>query len=90
MRHIFLINPAAGGGKNHDALTAKIEAVCQARGIDYMIHVTRFAGDATETVHALCREASAQNPIRFMHAVATVRFARYWSAWSIALMPSLA
>ena len=65
MRHIFLINPAAGGGKNHDALTAKIEAVCQARGIDYMIHITRFAGDATETVRTLCNDASAQNPIRF-------------------------
>lgn len=65
MRHIFLINPTAGGGKNHDALTARIETVCQARGVDYMIHVTRFAGDATETVRALCHDASAQMPIRF-------------------------
>lgn len=65
MRHIFLINPAAGGGKGHQALTEKIRSVCRARGVDHVIHVTRCAGDATETVRALCAEASADRPIRF-------------------------
>ncbi len=65
MRHIFLINPMAGGGKNHDALTEKIRSVCTARGVDFMIHVTRYAGDATETVRTLCAEATTDHPIRF-------------------------
>ena len=65
MRHIFLINPAAGGGKSHDALTEKIKSACRARGVDHLIHITRFAGDATETVRALCNEASVDCPIRF-------------------------
>ena len=65
MRHIFLINPAAGGGKKHDELAEKIRSVCQERGVDYTIHVTRYAGDATETVAALCAEATALSPIRF-------------------------
>lgn len=65
MRHIFLVNPAAGGGKGHDALIEQIGSVCRERSTDFFIHVTKKIGDATETVRAMCTEASAQNLMRF-------------------------
>lgn len=65
MRHIFLINPAAGGGKDTPALIDKIRTACEARGIDYHIHTTTAIGDARRTTREFCREASADAPIRF-------------------------
>ena len=65
MRHIFLVNPAAGGGKGHDTLIGQINAICRERGADFVVHVTKKIGDATETVRAMCAEASARLPMRF-------------------------
>lgn len=65
MRHIFLINPAAGGGKSVNTLTERIRKAGEARGERYHIHITTHVGDATEQVRALCAEASAEDPIRF-------------------------
>lgn len=64
MRHIFLINPAAGGGRGHDALMERIKTVCEARHADYHIHITTHAGDATEQAQRFCTAASETAPIR--------------------------
>ena len=50
MIHHFLINPAAGKGKYTDALKNKVKTVCEARGVDYRIHLTARPGDATDYV----------------------------------------
>ncbi len=65
MRHIFLINPAAGGGKDTPALIKRIQASCESRGVDYHIHITTAVGNATEAVRELCQQARADAPIRF-------------------------
>lgn len=65
MRHIFLINPAAGGGKGTPALIEKIRTACEARGVDYHIHTTTAVGNATEAVREFCEQARADAPIRF-------------------------
>ncbi len=66
MKHIFLVNPTAGGGhgNGHASLIQKIKTVCDARGIDYRIHKTNHMGDATETARALCDQATADAPVR--------------------------
>lgn len=65
MRHVFLINPAAGGGRGHDELLNKIRTVCEARGIDHLIHITQYAGNATEVVREICDTLSAEHTARF-------------------------
>lgn len=52
MRHIFVINPAAGKADKTAEYTAKIEASC--RGLDYEIAVSRGPGDCTR----IAREAA--------------------------------
>lgn len=55
MRHIFIVNPAAG--KNHAAtdLIPAIRAACERQGCEYTIHITAAPGEATR----LAAEASA-------------------------------
>lgn len=65
MRHIFLVNPVAGGGKGHNTLIEKIKDVCEECRVDYLVHVTTHAGDATETVRAMCAQATQATPMRF-------------------------
>ncbi len=50
MKYIFIINPAAGGGQETASLEKKIEKACAPRAIDYLIHKTENAGDATSFV----------------------------------------
>ena len=52
MRHIFIINPAAGKFDKTADYTSKIEAAC--RGLDYEIAVSREPGDCTR----IAREAA--------------------------------
>ena len=52
MRHIFIINPAAGKIDKTADYTTKIEAAC--RGLDYEIAVSREPGDCTR----IAREAA--------------------------------
>ncbi len=47
MEHLFIINPAAGHHDRTREYTAKIEAVCEARGIPYRIAVSEGPGDCT-------------------------------------------
>jgi len=45
MTHVFIINPAAGSRDRTKDYTAKIETVCQNRGLDYRIEVSACPGD---------------------------------------------
>lgn len=64
MRHIFLINPMAGGGGDTTALIEQIQKVCEARAVDYKIYLTTAIGDATEATRRFCQEASPDIPLR--------------------------
>ena len=45
MIHLFIINPAAGSRDRTADYTAKIEEICEARGITYRIEVSTAPGD---------------------------------------------
>ena len=55
MKHIFIINPAAGSRDRTKEYTQTIDAVCSAKGIDYQIAVSACPGDCTR----LAKEAAA-------------------------------
>ncbi len=50
MKHIFVINPAAGQGKALDFIKPKIEWVCKKYNLDYEVYVTEKKGDGIEFV----------------------------------------
>ena len=47
MKHVFIVNPLAGGGKSLKILK-KIEKVCTEKNIDYTIRLTKAPKDATK------------------------------------------
>ncbi len=55
MKHIFVINPAAGQGKALDFIKPKIEWVCKKYNLDYEIYVTEKKGDGIEYVDNMSR-----------------------------------
>lgn len=62
MKHIFVINPAAGQGKSLDFIKAKIDAAVKKHGIDYEIYITEKKGDGIEYVE---NKAATGEEIRF-------------------------
>ena len=62
MKHIFVINPAAGQGKVLDFIRPKIEEVCQKYSLNCEIHVTEKAGEGIEYVR---NKAASGEEIRF-------------------------
>lgn len=46
MRHIFIVNPQAGGGKSL-RIAKNIAKVCEEDGLEYLIHFTKSEMDAT-------------------------------------------
>lgn len=48
MKHLFIINPAAGSRDRTKDYTAAIEAACGSRGLDYSIQVSVSPGNCTE------------------------------------------
>ena len=50
MKNYFVINPAAGKGKEQIALEKEIERVCRERGVDFVIYHTTCTKDAEEYV----------------------------------------
>ena len=54
MKHIFIINPAAGSRDRTSDYTKKIESVCNAKGLTYQIAVSQCPGDCTR----IAREAA--------------------------------
>ena len=55
MKHLFILNPAAGKHDRTSELAVKIRAICAAHGLDYAIRVSKQPGDCT----ALTREAAS-------------------------------
>ncbi|MBE6820086.1 MAG: diacylglycerol kinase family lipid kinase [Ruminococcaceae bacterium] len=62
MKHIFVINPAAGQGKVLDFIRPKIEEVCKKYSLNCEIHVTERAGEGIEYVR---NKAASGEEIRF-------------------------
>ena len=60
MKHYFIINPSAGGGKFTTGLSEKINDACKKLGIDFEIYMTREPGDATRFVKELCDATDEQ------------------------------
>lgn len=52
MKHLFIINPAAGKYDQTGEFTEKIRAVCEPRRLNYEILVSRQAGDCTKIAQA--------------------------------------
>ncbi len=62
MKHIFVINPAAGQGKSLDFIKAKIEAVGKKYSLDYEMYITEKKGDGIEYVE---ERAKSGEELRF-------------------------
>lgn len=62
MKHLFIINPAAGRGEARK-LCADIDAVCFAAGLDYVIHETTGAREGEAYVRACCEEYAAEETV---------------------------
>ncbi len=58
MKHVFIINPAAGKSDITEQLRSRIERECA--GLDYEIYRTHGPGDAIEFIRGLC-EASRED-----------------------------
>ena len=54
MKHLFIINPAAGSRNRTESYSSKIRDICGSRGLDYRIEVSACPGDCTR----LAREAA--------------------------------
>ena len=54
MKHLFIINPAAGKYDHTEELSDRIKTVCEAHGLDYTIRVSKKPGDCT----AITKEAA--------------------------------
>ncbi len=52
MKHIFIVNPTAGGHDATDAVREKVEAAFAKRGGEFEIYVTRAPMDATSKIRA--------------------------------------
>ena len=64
MKHIFVVNPAAGKGKKLPALLSAITYACEEVGAEYEIYHTRTVGDGTRFVRETC-EAHPELQMRF-------------------------
>lgn len=56
MKHIFVINPAAGKGKNLPATLSAITYACEEIGAEYEIYHTLTVGDGTRFVSEKCKD----------------------------------
>ena len=54
MKHLFIINPAAGKSNKSVEFTKKIAAFCKPRGLDYEVKISKEKGDCT----AIARRAA--------------------------------
>lgn len=62
MKHIFVINPAAGQGKALDFIKPKIEEVCKKFSLEYELFITQKKGDGIEFVK---NRAASGEELRF-------------------------
>lgn len=64
MRHIFIINPAAGKHDISETIRADIEKICAERNIDPLIFISEYAGYERDMTRKMCTLFSNE-PIRF-------------------------
>lgn len=64
IKHVFILNPAAGKGEKQRSLGEQIERVCTERGVDYVLHQTGARGEATAFVGDMC-ERYPDSQLRF-------------------------
>ena len=64
MKHIFLMNPAAGKADGKASIEESIRKACETEGVAYEIYKTTGPGDATKYV-ASCCEAAPDEALRF-------------------------
>ena len=65
MKHYFIINPSAGGGKFAKGLSEKINEVCKKHSINFEIYLTQKRGDATDFVKEVCDSIPADEKVNF-------------------------
>ncbi len=59
MRHVFILNPAAGKHQSALAIVPEIEAFFKRYPMDHVIHITAAPGSATEVAHAEAEKGDA-------------------------------
>ena len=59
MRHIFIVNPAAGKGRGFSRRLEEIKEFALRKGLDHKIYVTEGPGRATDFVASQCLEGGA-------------------------------
>ncbi len=64
MRHIFIINPAAGRHDISESIRTDIERICAERDIDPLIFISEYAGYERDMTRKMCTLFSNE-PIRF-------------------------
>ena len=52
MKHLFIINPAAGKKNQSEEFEKKIAAYCDAKGMDYAVKISAHKGNCTELARA--------------------------------------
>ena len=62
MKHVFVINPAAGKGKALGIIKPQIDEICKKHALDYEIYVTEKKNDGIEFVE---RRAKSGEELRF-------------------------
>jgi len=64
MKHLFIVNPAAGKGKGIDTLIRKINTASQKFQVESEIHITGRIGDAENFVRAYCHDMADGECVR--------------------------
>ena len=54
MKHLFIINPAAGSRNRTDAYSKAIHKICKARTLPYEIRVSTAPGECTRIAREAC------------------------------------
>ena len=58
MKHLFVVNPAAGKGKKLPAVLSSITYACEELNVDFEIYHTLTVGDGTRFVRERCEKNS--------------------------------
>jgi len=93
MKHCFLINPAAGKGKQCAEIENSITACCEAAGAEFDIYYTTGVGDAEEYIKHICADADPSEEFCFYAAGGdgtfseTVNGAAHFANASVGLIP---
>ena len=56
MKHLFIINPAAGSRNRTEQYSETIHKICRARKLSYEIRVSTAPGECTRIAREACQE----------------------------------